>query len=550
MKYPLIFSPRTVLDAERGRCCRLWCLSLVPGLAKSPKCGKFLAMMRRWLLQTIVVVAVGAGCADVNPTSSAAPETTVPATTEADTAEPATNEADTTEPATAETATNEPETIVGQPNLPATNKSSFGPIPPSPDGPLDNDLKNDLDTLFASFTTRPDLEALDRIAVSGDPRTAWLLTDMMRFARDNALLKRTADAWSELTGVSIPTDEFPWGFATNHMIAWDIAAPPDYINWKRQLFERLDSRWAPLFDDPDAIVDWRWVSWGGVLIDDRPVDQTKRGCPQSCIPALNDPPLTNASEGSWYDDDAIIFGVVVNDEPVAFPKHIMEIHEMVNITIGGRRLGIPYCTLCGSAQAYFTDEVAAGMDLDGHETYELRTSGLLSRSNKLMFELHTKSVIDTFTGEAQSGPLRQAGVTLNQTSVRTSTWGDWKNAHPKTKIVAEDGGIGRSYPLDPLRGRDDDGPIFPIGDVDTRLAVQEPVVGVIADNGAAVAFPVAVIEPLTRNGASVSFGGVTISSDGAGYSAVADATNEPLSAHQAFWFAWSQFHPETLLYLN
>jgi hypothetical protein len=45
---------------------------------------------------------------------------------------------------------------------------------------------------------------------------------------------------------------------------------------------------------------------------------------------------------------------------VAFPKNVMEVHELVNITIGGRRIGIPYCTLCGSAQAYRTDDVPAG----------------------------------------------------------------------------------------------------------------------------------------------------------------------------------------------
>ena len=44
--------------------------------------------------------------------------------------------------------------------------------------------------------------------------------------------------------------------------------------------------------------------------------------------------------------------------------------------LGGRRLAIPYCTLCGSAQACFTDDVE-GAD----EMPVLRTSGLLSRSN-------------------------------------------------------------------------------------------------------------------------------------------------------------------------
>ena len=427
--------------------------------------------------------------------------------------------------------------------------SPFGPAPDSPSGPLDADLEADLDTLFDSLPT-PDLDAIDRIGASGDPRAAWLLTDLIRFVRTDEILEHTGNAWESLTGVSIPGGESPWGFITNQMIAWDVPAPPGYINWKRRIFELLEPRWAPLFDDPDATVDWRWVSWGGVLIDDRPIDQTNVRCPQSCIPALNDPALTTASEGSWYPDGSIVFGVVVGDEAVAFPKNIMEIHEMVNITIGGRRLGMPYCTLCGSAQAYFTDDVTPGIDLDGHDTYELRTSGLLSRSNKVMFELHTMSVIDTFTGEATSGPLRAAGVVLAQTSVRTSTWGDWKAAHPDTRIVAEDGGLGRTYPRDPLRGRDDDGPIFPIGDVDPRLGVQEQVVGVISDDGTPVAFPVAVIEPLTADGTSITLGGVTVTSDGAGFTATSVTTGDPLAAHQSFWFAWSQFHTDTLLFLG
>ena len=80
-------------------------------------------------------------------------------------------------------------------------------------------------------------------------------------------------------------------------------------------------------------------------------------------------------------------------------------------------------------------------------------------------------------------------MTLAQGSVVVSTWGDWKAAHPDTTIVAQDGGIGRTYGLDPLGGRDDQGPIFPIGDRDLRLPVQEQVVGVITSDGTPVAFP-------------------------------------------------------------
>ena len=229
---------------------------------------------------------------------------------------------------------------------------------------------------------------------------------------------------------------------------------------------------------------------------------TRGRVPQGCIPALDDPGVTDAEGGSWYPDDGIVFAVVIGDEARAYPRHIMEIHEMVNDSLGGRRIGMPYCTLCGSAQAYFTDEVT-----DGVEMPVLRTSGLLSRSNKVMYDLVTKSVFDTFTGHAVSGPLRQQGVVLSQATVVTTTWGDWKAAHPDTTIVARGGGIGRVYPLNPLGGRDDHGPIFPVGDVDERLGVQEQVFGVVLGDGTPVAFPVEAAAAALRAGEVVELSG-------------------------------------------
>lgn len=212
------------------------------------------------------------------------------------------------------------------------------------------------------------------------------------------------------------------------------------MDWKRQIFEFVEPGWTPFFDDENATINWRRVSWGGLRIDDRPLDRVELACPEGCIPALNDAALTDVAGGGWYSNDRLIFGVVVGEEAVAFPKNIMEIHEMVNMTIGGRRVGMPYCTLCGSAQAYLTDEVSQEVDIGDADTYELRTSGLLSRSNKVMHEFHTRSVFDTFTDEAVSGPLREAGLKLEQVTVQTSTWGEWKAAYPSTQIVAEDGG--------------------------------------------------------------------------------------------------------------
>ena len=259
------------------------------------------------------------------------------------------------------------------------------------------------------------------------------------------------------------------------------------------------------------------------------------------IPALDDPGVTPAGEGGWYPDDGIVFGVVVGGDARAYPRNVMETHELVNDRLGGRQISVPYCTLCGSAEAFFTDGLPEGLFAP-----IMRTSGLLSRSNKVMYDLLSGSAFDTFTGRAVSGPLWEAGVHLERIPVVTSTWGAWKEAHPGTTIVARDGGIGRVYLDDPLGGRDDLGPIFPVGARDPRLEAQEQVLGVILDDGTPVAFPAAAAREALETGTEVELAGVELRLEGDGLIAVAGGAQIP--SKQSFWFAWSQFHPETLLW--
>jgi hypothetical protein len=425
------------------------------------------------------------------------------------------------------------------------------PEPPeAPPADLANAAADDaIDRLLTGIEEgRFDADAVEDLAATGDPRHAWIVSDLLRFfgGDDGTRLRRTFET---LTGTDLAddpdVDSSPWLSTANHLIAWDTPGYPGLRVDKSRLLLQIEAGWTPFFADEDADIDWRYLNWGGVLIDDRPLGDPEP-CAQGCIPALDDPALTDAAGGDWYPDDAIVFGLVEGEEALAIPKNIAEIHEMFNLTLGGRRFAVPYCTLCGSAQAYRTDVAAEAHDLDRPPV--LRTSGLLSRSNKVMYDLDSMSVFDTFTGAAVSGTLREAGVVLDEITTVRSTWGEWKAAHPDTSIIAEDGGIGRSYPLDPLRGRDDDGPIFPIGAVDDRLPEQELVVGVIAADGGAVAFPSDAASEAIAAGAEVVLDGVALVPDGDGLRSIDAASGEPLTAHEAFWFAWSQFHPDSALW--
>ena len=114
-----------------------------------------------------------------------------------------------------------------------------------------------------------------------------------------------------------------------------------------------------------------------------------------------------------------------------------------------------------------------------------------------------------------------------------------------TTTLTEADALGQDF--DFRNGRDADGPIFPIGNVDPRLAIQEDILGVLQTNGRALAFHVNSAAAALSRGEIVEANGIQIVSSGDGVAAL-DSDGNEMAAHQAFWFAWSQFYPSTELW--
>ena len=70
-----------------------------------------------------------------------------------------------------------------------------------------------------------------------------------------------------------------------------------------------------------------------------------------------------------------------------------------------------------------------------------------------------------------------------------------------------------------MGGRDDDGPIFPIGEPDDRLPEQELVVGVITADGTPVAFPADLADTAVELEREVELSGVRLVASGDGLTA-------------------------------
>lgn len=433
----------------------------------------------------------------------------------------------------------EPGVAQGKP-LPAYVIEKFGAPPTIPEGPLPPALEKAVQAVFVDAVQQSlwgdaQAAALDDIAASGDPRLAWIISDRMRFTWQPDFNNALASAAAQLLKIEF-IDHNRWHLITDHLIAWDVPSFPGYLEVKRAIFTQFVPGWEKIFVEGD--IDWQLVSWGGVLIDDRGHDETEHVC--NCIPAIDNPETSSAAEATWLNDDDVVFGISINGEHRAYPRRIMEVREMVNDTLGGRDLGIPYCSLCGAAQAYFTDRMPGDV-----ERPILRTSGLLIRSNKVMYDLNTYSVFDTFRGNAVTGPLFEKGIKLKQAAVVTTDWGTWKKRYPETTVLVERLALGRDY--DFRNGRDARGPIFPIGDVDPRLPVQEDIIGVVTGSGQPIAFQRSRAMVALEQGSDVAFADVRLTLEAGGLKAV-DPTGVDLPSHQAYWFAWSQFYPDTALW--
>ncbi|MEL6959748.1 MAG: hypothetical protein AAGL89_12435, partial [Pseudomonadota bacterium] len=174
----------------------------------------------------------------------------------------------------------------------------FGAPPAIPTGDLSPELADAVHIVFVdsveqSLWGAPQQEALQIVAASGDPRLAWIISDMMRFTWRASFDDALAEAAAGLLGIEY-TQPRRWDEVTNHLIAWDIPAYPGYLPHKRAIFTHFVPGWEEIFVEGD--IDWRMVSWGGVLIDDRPFGTTEEPC--NCIPAADNPEVETAEEAT------------------------------------------------------------------------------------------------------------------------------------------------------------------------------------------------------------------------------------------------------------
>ncbi|MGE0151692.1 MAG: DUF3179 domain-containing protein [Reyranellaceae bacterium] len=281
-----------------------------------------------------------------------------------------------------------------------------------------------LDTATSMFTmnVQARADAIEKLAARGTPDIAAPLIEFMPLVPENA--ERIGEILRQITGADIKAEWFEW-------MLWQEAHPEirpfaGYDAVKSRFLGQIDLEFLR-FVHPGVKSDIRLeeIAWGGLKF--------------GATPALDEPDTTSAADAAWLSDDDMVIGLVIDGDARAYPRRILDWHEMVNDTVGKVPVTVSFCALCYSAIVW--ERLPAGRVLP----FDFDTSGLIYRSNKLMYDHQSESLWSQLTGQPVVGDLAGSGLQLKMRPAVMARWADWRAAHPDTKVLSLQTGHQRDY---------------------------------------------------------------------------------------------------------
>ena len=237
--------------------------------------------------------------------------------------------------------------------------------------------------------------------------------------------------------------------------------------------------------------------------------------------------------------------------------------------------------------------------IDGEPT-TFGTSGLLYRSNKLMYDRKTNTLWSSLLGEPVIGELAQRDLKLDFFPVELTIWSEWLAEHPDTMVLSLSTGYYSPRFYEPETDSESiyydyrvaAETMFPVWERDDRLDAKEEVLG-LTDGGVFKAYPVMTLRGLqvvndrvgdmevvilaSAGSSSVRvyqregqrFGlppvdegkeglpSVVVDEDGNTWTLTDEGLTDDsgrtpslrrVPANVVFWFGWFAFHPDTELF--
>ena len=375
------------------------------------------------------------------------------------------------------------------------------PLPPSPTPtpriqtdakPIATTPGYKSETNMYRFFSRPNhpvkvaLDGLDRAMSNKDVSQVPIILEVMRFFPSEKFQQAVQETLKLLTGQPPETEEWEW----DRWMTWlwknsaKYKVPDGYLTWKSLLLKGIDGRYGE-FLSPDTKISQDLLLteliWGGI-----PPDQT---------PPLVDPEVVTVAEADYMLPGDRVFGISINGEQRAYPLRITNTHEIVNDTLGGQPIVLTQCVLCGSGVAYSSSV--------GGKRTNFGTSGLIYRSNTVVYDLNNKTLWLQFSGIPIVGSATSFANELPRIPVVVTTWKEWTSLHPNTTVLSILNDIfpPSAYapedtpgsPLEIYLAQDET--IFPVWLVSDALGPKEPILGIRLPE-VEKAYPVRILQKL------------------------------------------------------
>ena len=210
-----------------------------------------------------------------------------------------------------------------------------------------------------------------------------------------------------------------------------------------------------------------------------------RGAAKDGIPALSNPNLIPADHRDvdyLLPTDRVI-GIEIDGEYLAFPHSVLWWHEIANMDEFG--LAVTYCPLTGSSMVFHRGIVGGD---------EFEVSGVLFKNNLVMYDRAGPSVEESLWPQmlagARCGP--SGGQDLAMYPALEIEWADWVALHPDTRVLSGATGFERDYtryPYGDYEVEDNIATLDPLDEFDDRRPPKERVLGIPYRDGGGIAFP-------------------------------------------------------------
>ena len=210
-----------------------------------------------------------------------------------------------------------------------------------------------------------------------------------------------------------------------------------------------------------------------------------RGAAKDGIPALSNPNLIPADHRDvdyLLPTDRVI-GIEIDGEYLAFPHNVLWWHEIANMDEFG--LAVTYCPLTGSSMVFHRGIVGGD---------EFEVSGVLFKNNLVMYDRAGPSVEESLWPQmlagARCGP--SGGQDLAMYPALEIEWADWVALHPDTRVLSGATGFERDYtryPYGDYEVEDNIATLDPLDEFDDRRPPKERVLGIPYRDGGGIAFP-------------------------------------------------------------